>query len=353
MTNPLLRALAGEPQAVPPIWCMRQAGRYQRAYRALRRRHSFETLCREPALAATVALSSIADFDFDAAILFSDLLFPLDALGLGLSYDDNGPHLARPITVERLRRFQRHGAPIDALAFQAEAVALTRQALPLDKGLIGFVGGPWTLFVYAVEGSHQGTLAAAKTSMPLYRAFARVVRPLLAAMARAQLAAGADFVMVFDTAAGELPPSIFHRDVEPDLRWLAHQAPGKLGYFARGLHPAHLSAPTGQGPRARRRAGAGTAAPWAGLGLDWRWDLASALAAPGRRGFVQGNFDPALLRLTGSPLRQALDDFLAPLSALTLRQRRGWICGLGHGVLPDTPEASVRTFVRTVRKHLS
>ena len=100
MTNRFSDALALRPQAVPPVWMMRQAGRYQRAYQAFRKRHSFEELCREPELSARVALASIEDFDFDAAILFSDLLFPLDAMGLGLHYDDHGPHLAKRFTAE-------------------------------------------------------------------------------------------------------------------------------------------------------------------------------------------------------------------------------------------------------------
>lgn len=341
-TNRFARALEGETQAVPPVWCMRQAGRYQRAYQAQRRRHSFEALCREPDLAATVALASIEDFDFDAAILFSDLLFPLDALGLGVSYDDRGPHVAKrltPATVGRLRSVERAAG---ALAFQADAVAETRRRLPADKGLIGFVGGPWTLFVYAMEGTHAGTLARAKSSLDLYRRFARVLVPLIEQMIRAQIAAGADLVMVFDTAAGELAPAAFRRIIAPDLTRLARSAPGHVGYFARGLHPAHLASDTSVSD-----------GPWAGLGVDWRWDLSALLAAPNRAGFVQGNFDPVLLRLTGAPLARAVEEFLTPVAALAPDTRRGWICGLGHGVLPDTPEASVRHFVRAVRKRLS
>ena len=336
-----MRALAGDALTVPPIWCMRQAGRYQRAYQAFRRRHSFETLCREPELAAKVALASIADFDFDAAILFSDLLFPLQALGFGLAYDDSGPHLNRQLTPAFFARLRSAAEAAPDLAFQAEAVAATRRQLPADRGLIGFIGGPWTLFVYAVEGSHSGSLARAKSSPDLYRRFAKVVVPLLQRMTRAQLEAGADLVMVFDTAAGELTPAAFRRQILPDLARLADAFPGKIGYYARNLGPVHLcgqvAMPAGQ---------------WAGLGVDWRWDLASALTSS-RTGFLQGNFDPALLHLTGAALRRALDEFLAPIAALTPEQRRGWICGLGHGVLPGTPEASMRTFVRTVRKRLA
>ena len=341
MTNVFANALAGRQQPRPPIWCMRQAGRYQRAYQSFRRQHSFEALCRDPELSAKVALASIEDFDFDAAILFSDLLFPLAAIGLGLVYDDDGPRLERRFTgdgdVDRSL-----DTTVANLAFQADAVAATRRLLPEDKGLIGFIGGPWTLFVYAVEGSHRGPLTRAKSSMALYRTFADLMVPILERVAARQLEAGADLVMVFDTAAGELSPAAFRKFVVPDLTRLSASAPGRLGYFARSLHPAHLDD--------------GCSLPgndWAGHGFDWRWSLADILASPGRKGFVQGNFDPALLHLEGSRLSAAIDDFLAPLAALDPDARRGWICGLGHGVLPGTPESSVRTFVNAVRRRLA
>jgi uroporphyrinogen decarboxylase len=339
VTNAFTQALAGHPQARPPIWCMRQAGRYQRAYQTFRRRHSFETLCRNPELSAKVALASIEDFDFDAAILFSDLLFPLDAIGLGLTYTDDGPQVKRRFSKSTAVRRSLDSISAD-LAFQAEAVAATRRQLPTDKGLIGFIGGPWTLFVYAVEGTHRGSLAHAKSSMALYRRFARTIVPVLERAAARQLAAGADLVMVFDTAAGELSPEAFRRHIVPDLTRIASSAPGRLGYFARGVHPAHFD--DGQSLPGR----------WAGHGFDWRWSLADVLAKPGRQGFVQGNFDPALLHLEGRRLASAIEEFLAPVASLKPEVRRGWICGLGHGVLPGTPESSVRAFVKAVRRRL-
>ncbi len=343
MTNVFTSALAGEPRRVPPIWCMRQAGRYQRSYQHLRERHSFAELCRTPELAATVALNAVEEFDFDAAILFSDLLFPLDALGLPVEYTEAGPRLERRLDTTDVGALASADDAIARLGFQAEAVALTRRALSPSKGLIGFVGGPWTLFVYALEGTHSGSLAAAKGALPLYRRFARRLLPVLERTARAQLDAGADVVMVFDTAAGELSPQIFNRHVAPDLRRLAAALPGRLGYFARALHPGHL----GDGEP-------GHLGPWAGVGLDWRWDLATALAAPGRQGFVQGNFDPALLcQLSRPALGRAIRTFLARITDLPPETRRGWICGLGHGVLPRTPEDNLRVFVSSVRHALA
>lgn len=336
VTNPFQRALAGEPQRVPPIWLMRQAGRYHQPYQALRKQHRFEDLCRVPALAAEVAMGPVRDFDFDAAILFSDLLFPLEALGMSLSYDDGPPKLDGPLDRDRIAAFRPLDDAARRLQFQADAVAATRAQLPRAKGLIGFVGGPWTLFVYAMEGSHAGAMRIAKSSWQLYRDFAARMTPVLRTCIATQLEAGADVVMILDTAAGELPPSYFHGEVVPDLAGLAAAFPGRVGYYAKAAHPAHF-------------AGAMTAAPWAGIGVDSRWEMAALLAGT-RRGFVQGNFDPAWLFLPEADLASALSRFLEPIAALDPHQRRGWICGLGHGVLPGTPESAVRTFVATVRK---
>jgi uroporphyrinogen decarboxylase len=189
MSGVFQRALQGDPLEVPPVWLMRQAGRYHAPYQRLRAQHGFEALCRTPELAAEVAMAPVLDFDFDAAILFSDLLFPLEALGFGLSYDAGPPQLDGPLTVDRLARFRPLDEAVPRLAFQRDALAATRERLSADKGLIGFVGGPWTLFVYAVEGTHLGALERAKASLDLYRAFADRIVPLLVATIR--ISAGA------------------------------------------------------------------------------------------------------------------------------------------------------------------
>ena len=331
------RALAGEPQRVPPIWLMRQAGRYHRAYQELRRDHGFEQLCRIPQLAADVAMGPIRDFDFDAAILFSDLLFPLEALGMSLSYDAGPPQLDGPLDADRIDAFRSHDEALARLRFQADALTLTRAMLPVEKGLIGFVGGPWTLFVYAMEGSHSGAMQRAKSSWDLYRRFSARMTPLLEANVSLQLDAGADVVMILDTAAGELPPSYLQHDVAPDLGRLARAFPYRVGYYAKHAHPVQLDAVAAAGP-------------WGGFGVDSRWDLAALLRAPARRTFVQGNFDPAWLFLPPADLTSAIAQFLDPIAALAPEGRRGWICGLGHGVLPGTPESAVRAFVRMVRE---
>jgi uroporphyrinogen decarboxylase len=333
-----VRVLKGGVEQVPPIWLMRQAGRYQASYQKLRQSHTFEDLCRVPDLAAEVALAPIREFDFDAAILFSDLLFPLEALGFGLSYASGPPKLTGEISFDFVKAFRSLDDALARLVFQRDAMRTTRAILPADRGLLGFVGGPWTLFVYAMEGTHAGTLARSKAAFDLYRAFADRMVPLLIENIRLQFEGGADVVMVLDTAAGELAPGEFQSVTLPDLAQMAVAFPGALGYYAKGSTPDHVDNP------------AFGAIPWAGIGIDMTWDLAPRLARLGRTGILQGNFDPEHLRLPAAEFRRELDRYLTPLRALDAETRRGWICGLGHGVLQHTPEDNVRTFVHTVRE---
>src|SRR5262245_40536109 len=131
-------ALVRVPQRTPPIWLMRQAGRYHRHYQAMRAKHSFIDLCKQPELAAEVALGPVFDFNFDAAILFSDLLFPLEALGMGLAYTERGPQLGRQLDEQTISQFRSVDDAWPALEFQGEAVRATRERLPDERSLIGF-----------------------------------------------------------------------------------------------------------------------------------------------------------------------------------------------------------------------
>jgi uroporphyrinogen decarboxylase len=317
---------------------MRQAGRYHKHYQALRRKHSFVDLCRIPELAAEAARGPVEDFDFDLAILFSDLLFPLEALGLSLTYEDSGPKLNPHLDASQLGKLRSVADAIPHLEFQREAVRRTREVIPQSKSVIGFVGGPWTLYVYAVEGSHQGSLRKSKSDPKLYRAFAEHLVPLLIENIRLQLDGGAEVVMVLDTAAGEVAPGWFVREALPDIGRLVSAFPGKIGYYSKGSQPAHLRGP------------ALDALPLAGVGVDWRWSMEEALSMFGSHGFVQGNFDPALLFLSPDAFADELRRYLGPLVDLAPEQRRGWVCGLGHGLLPATPEENVRAFVTIVRE---
>jgi uroporphyrinogen decarboxylase len=329
-------ALARIPQATPPIWLMRQAGRYHRHYQELRRQFSFMDLCKQPELAAQVALGPVLDFDFNAAILFSDLLFPLEALGMGLQYTDSGPKLGWKLSHESISRLKPIEEAWPHLMFQGEAMRATRELLPKDKSLIGFVGGPWTLFVYAVEGTHKHVEHAAK-ELPLFDRFCETIMPVLSRNIALQFENGAEVVMVFDTAAGELSSDVFKSVIVPQLEGLTQAFPSSLGYYSKGTSRVHLDHSLFTGGR------------FAGIGVDHNWDLREAFAMFSH-GFVQGNFDQNVLRdKQPEELKQHLEQFLDPLMNC---DRTGWICGLGHGVLPMTPEANVRLFVDTVREVL-
>jgi len=327
-------ALARQPQPTPPIWLMRQAGRYHHHYQALRAKHSFMDLCKQPELAAEVALGPVLDFGFDAAILFSDLLFPLEALGMGLAYTDHGPQLGWKLDENSISRVRSVDDAWPHLWFQGDAMRATRERLPDDRSLIGFVGGPWTLFVYAVEGTHKGSLTESKRLLPLFHRFCQAMVPLLQRNIQLQLDTGAEVVMVFDTAAGELSPQLFRSVVVPQLRRLTGANGRRVGYYAKGTQPAHLTDDLF------------TSGQLAGLGVDHTWEIREAFDLSAE-GFVQGNFDQALLHATRDELKKHLTSYLEPLVG---REWPGWICGLGHGVLPRTPEDHVRLFVDTVRE---
>lgn len=329
-------ALSRTPQKTPPVWMMRQAGRYHKHYQALRQKYSFMELCKQPDVAAQVALGPIQDFDFDLAILFSDLLFPLEALGMGLEYTDKGPRLGFSLNRETFSRLRPWAEALPHLQFQKEAVRATREVLPKNKSLIGFIGGPWTLFVYAVEGSHQGNLLQSKKDGAFWAAAAERLMPLLKANIELQLAGGAEVVMILDTAAGELSPAQFQSWTEKPLLDLVNAFPGRVGYYSKGTQMAHFSP-------------AFVSAPWAGFGFDHRWDLKQILPT-WKRGFVQGNLDQSLLHQEAGDFDRTLQTFFAPMRDLTPEQRAGWVAGLGHGILPQTPERNVRAFVDTLRE---
>lgn len=332
-------ALKAENQNTPPIWMMRQAGRYHSHYQALRKQHEFIELCKNPLLACQVAMGPVEEFDFDLAILFSDLLFPLEALGMGLSYDP-GPKMGFHLTHETLEKLGSVEEAVPHLEFQKEAMRLTRSSLPSTKSLIGFVGGPWTLFTYAVEGAHKGGLEISKSAIQLYDKFLdSKLMPLLRKNIQLQFEGGAEVVMVLDTSSGALGPIEFSDWVVPRVEWLAAEFPGRLGYYAKGVTPKHFEADVFSDGRL------------AGIGFDHRIDLSEMLERRrGIVGFTQGNFDQSLMFLPEPEFSLRLTKYFSQVQALDQKARAGWVCGLGHGILPKTPEQNVKSFVRIARE---
>ncbi len=336
MNTAFHNAINRVPQKTPPIWFMRQAGRYHKHYQALRAKNSFMQLCKQPELAAEVALGPVQEFDFDVSILFSDILFPLEALGMGLEYTDHGPRLGYKLSAETIHQLGDVPSAIEFMSFQREAVKATRQVLPSNKSLIGFIGGPWTLFVYASEGSHAGSLVQSKKNIDLFPQFLEKMYPLLKANIQLQLDGGVETVMIFDTAAGEVSPMFFQKRIQAVLTRLAQDFPGKIGYYSKGTQPVFFNKEF-------------TDLPWAGQGFDHRCYLPASFKIQ-NKGFVQGNFDQSLLFMEPGDFKRELNNFLAPFKDMTLQERAGWVCGLGHGVLPQTPERNVKQFIETVRE---
>jgi uroporphyrinogen decarboxylase len=341
--KPLLAALARSNPGRPPVWFMRQAGRYHGHYQALRARHEFMALCKRPALAAEVTMGPIEAFGFDAAILFSDLLFPLEAMGMGLRYAP-GPlldwHLTRPADLIRL---QGGAQRAEQMSFQAEALALLRTRLPAACALIGFVGGPLTLFAYAAAGSHEGFASGTLPGLSsgLYEGFLERLLPLLAANMALQVQGGAECVAIFDTAAGTLGPERFAEAAARPLARLLElfraQCPDTpLIYYSRDTGPQHW--------QALRQIG------FSCLGIDWRQDLVQALDAYRDRWSVQGNLDPHWLLLPPAELEPRVRAAFGRVLEAPAALRAGWVCGLGHGVLQQTPESNVMLVLRIQRE---
>jgi uroporphyrinogen decarboxylase len=344
MTDSLLQqALARRNRGRPPVWFMRQAGRYHRHYQRLRARHDFIDLCKQPELAVEVTLGPIEDFGFDAAILFSDLLFPLEAMGMGLRYEP-GPkldwHLRGPADLAKLTGGAARAAH---MTFQAEAIARLRTRLAADTSLIGFVGGPFTLYAYAVAGSHEGFAREGIAGLDngLYAGFNERLCELLAGNMALQAQAGADCVAIFDTAAGTLSSEQFARLAAPALaavvRSFRERCPDTpLIYYSRDTGPAHWAALRDIDLQC--------------LGIDWRHDLEQALRTQGERWSVQGNIDPQWLLLPPTELESRVRGVFTRVLALPPADRGAWVCGLGHGVLQHTPEDNVRLVLKLQRE---
>ncbi|HXX50378.1 MAG TPA: uroporphyrinogen decarboxylase [Xanthobacteraceae bacterium] len=339
MIKPVIRVLQGERQAVPPIWLMRQAGRYLPEYRAIRQTtDNFLDLCFDPKLAAEVTLQPIRRFVFDAAILFSDILVVPHALGQRVSFAQaGGPRLDAISDTAGLRRLRRE---LDqaALAPVYETIERVKKELPGRVALLGFCGAPWTLATYMIAG--MGTADQLPAREFAYRypvAFAALIDTLIEASAAyliRQFEAGADAVQIFDTWAGVLAPDGFDSYcIEPCRRIVAK---------VREKIPAAkiIGFPRGAGTKLKKYAA--TVAVDA-VGLDWTIDFAFARDEIQSRRPVQGNLDPLALLAGGTALDRAVDRILENFAA------GPFIFNLGHGVLPDTPVANVERLVARVR----
>lgn len=327
-----------------PVWFMRQAGRYHAHYQAIKAKSDFITMCKDPVLARNVTLGPIEDFKFDAAILFSDLLFPLEHLGTGLRYDP-GPKLSWHLdTVAKLDDLKELAPAEKFFDFQKQACVLLKESLPKDVTLLGFVGGPFTLYTYVTEGLHDGNLVSAKRGLHdgRWSGFLEKLIPNLVTEMRVQAEGGAQAVCLFDTAAGELSPGDYARFVVPAIARVMKEFKQlcphtKITYYSKHTQRAHLEAITDL--------------PMDVVGVDWRCDLVEVQQMfPGK--FVQGNFDPIWLHLPQDIMLANLRAWHKDLIARGLNPAK-WICGLGHGVTIQTPEDNVRKAVELVHREFT
>src|ERR1700743_3323118 len=341
MTKPFLDVLSGRKQAVPPIWMMRQAGRYLPEYRELRAKAGgFLDLCFTPEYAAEVTLQPIRRFGFDAAIIFSDILVIPYALGRSVRFEaGEGPRLDPLDTPEKVATLAPH-ADFTKLEPVFEALRRVRRDLDAKTALIGFCGAPWTVATYMVAG--QGTPDQAPARMLAYshpEAFEKIIEVLVENSIQyllGQLKAGADALQIFDTWAGVLPPREFLRwSVEPTARIVAgvrKQVPdAKIIGFPRGagpLLPAYIGATSVNA-----------------VSIDWTADPAFIRERVQTHVAVQGNLDPLVLITGGDALDRAIEDVAASYGKGRL------IFNLGHGIQQQTPIAHVEQMVKRVREY--
>lgn len=330
----------GEVLDVPPIWLMRQAGRYLPEYRATRAEAGdFLTLCYTPKLAAEVTLQPIRRYGFDAAILFSDILVVPDALGQGVRFvEGEGPRLDPIRSTEGLAQLDA-GAAVAKFDIVAETVSRLKQDLPSETALIGFCGAPWTVATYMVQG--QGSADQTEARLWAYRdpeGFQSLIDLLVAASIDyldRQVRAGADCLQIFDSWAGSLPDDEFDRWVVAPTR--------EIREAIRELHP---SIPVIGFPR-----GAGPTAVWYvsetgvdGVGCDTATPpFIMSEAFDEEDVVVQGNLDPLLLVAGGNRLDERVDEIL------DLMRGKRFIFNLGHGIVPQTPPENVARLVARVR----
>ncbi len=335
-----LRALRREPTERTPIWMMRQAGRYLPEYRATRARAgSFLDLAGNPELACEVTLQPIDRYGFDAAILFSDILILPHAMGLGLGFAaGEGPYFERPIRTAADIKALPMPDPLDDTGYVMEAVRLIRRGLPTATPLIGFAGSPWTVATYMIEGGSSKDFARSKKMLLAEPAAATQLLNHLAdataAYLAAQVAAGADALMVFDSWGGVLSPGLYRafslasqQRLVDQLKTTCPDTPLILFGKGCGQH-LELLADTG----------------CQGLGVDWTMDLSEARARVGHRVALQGNLDPAVMLTTPEIVAAEARRVLASFG-----DGPGHIFNLGHGITPDADPDNVAALVETVR----
>jgi uroporphyrinogen decarboxylase len=326
--KPLLEAMSLRALSHPPVWIMRQAGRYLPEYRDIRERHTFQEMVKTPELAAEVTMQPIRRFGMDAAVIFADIMTPIEAMGVEMTFDP-GPRFA-PLTLGEVVALP--DLDVDRVAHVGETIRLVREAVPETTAVVGFAGAPVTLLAYLLEGGGSKDFMTVRAA---FRASPEMASQALDKLARSmndylrlQVASGADVVQLFDTWAGLADREIYARFVVPAARETRTGVGAPSIYFAPGA-----------GHTLDTQKGIGASA----YGIDWRVSIESAFdALPGSA--IQGNLDPAVLRSDPATIQREVKDLLARVAG-----RPGHIMNLGHGIDRHTPPENVSAFVEAVR----
>ena len=320
-----------------PIWLMRQAGRYMAEYRAVRKKHSILEICKTPEIAAEVTITAAEKLDVDAAIIFADLLLPLEVMGLPFHFAaGEGPVIESPVRTEAdVEKLQTHRAA--ELGYVAESVGKVVKHFGEKLPVIGFCGAPFTLASYMIEGGGSRNYIHTKKMMytqpAAWQMLMRKLVDVLAPYAAEQVTAGADALQIFDSWVGCLSVEDYRQYVLPfstDLVQRLQQTKVPIIYF--GTDSATLLP-------SMKETGAEV------IGVDWRFPLDKAWASLDYRGAVQGNLDPVLLFADQKELRRRTEKVLRQAGG-----RPGHIFNLGHGILPETPVEHVKAVVQMVRE---
>jgi uroporphyrinogen decarboxylase len=333
-----VRACRALPVDATPVWFMRQAGRYMAEYRAVRKQHSLIEICKKPALSAEVTITAAEALEVDAAIIFADLLLPLEVMGLPFHFAaGEGPRIEKPVrTTEDVQRLRTDRAA--DLGYVSEAVNLVSKHFGSRLPVIGFCGAPFTLASYMIEGGGSRNYVLTKKMMynspAAWDELMCKLVTVTSEYAAEQVRAGADVVQVFDSWVGCLGVEDYRRYVLPRTTELVkklQKSGAPVIYFgtdSTALLPS------------MKETGAEV------IGIDWRIPLDDGWRSMGFKGSVQGNLDPVLLFAEWKEIQPRAEDILR-----RVRGRRGHIFNLGHGILPETPVENVKVLAKFVREH--
>ena len=337
---PFLLACRKQPTSYTPIWLMRQAGRYMKEYRALRKKYSFLEMCKNPEMAAQVTIQPIDKFKLDAAIIFSDILIPLEPMGVEFEFaKGEGPVFHRPVRemkdVERLKIIE----PEEEIPFLMESIRIVRRELEGKIPLIGFSGAPFTLASYMIEGGHSRNYTLTKGLMyqnrPAWNLLMEKVSEVLIRYLNAQVRAGVQALQVFDSWVGCLTPGDYEEYVLPYSKRV-------MDGVNKSVPLIHFATSSSTLLERMKQAGGNV------IGVDWRVNLGEAWTRIGYDVGIQGNLDPVVLlgpvNLIKKEVKRILD---------RAEGRPGHIFNLGHGILPNTPVDHVAALVDMVHEYSS